>query len=189
MTLKSCLIMIALVALAFPVCANSPNPPTEDNLSDQPNRMNRSAQPSYTSSSSSSGIGWNGWGVRLGLADDMDQVVGGAQFNLGEFERNIRFQPDIQLGEGDDFTTVYGTVPVYYRFETNTRFTPYAGGGPAFGYVDHDKGPNDHSDFEVGAKATGGLEWPKPDGQAFFIELSLGFGDVHDATIVAAWAF
>ncbi len=39
----------------------------------------------------------------------------------------------------------------------------------------------DDSDFGMGARATGGLEWPRGAGQAFFVELSLGFGDTHDA--------
>jgi len=157
MNLRCCVIAIALAALASPALADSPD------------------------------IGWNGWGVRLGLADDVDQVVGGAHFNLGEFAKNLRFQPDVQLGSGDDFTTLYGTAPVYYRFETNTSFTPYAGGGVSFGWVDDDR--RDDSEFEVAGKATGGLEWPQAKGQAFFVELSLGFGDVHDATVMAAWSF
>jgi hypothetical protein len=68
---------------------------------------------------------------------------------------------------------------------------PYAGGGLALGWVDVDNDAATRSDssFELGAKATGGLEWPRAQGQAFFVELSLGFGDVQDATIVAAWTF
>ncbi len=191
MTLRRCLIAIALVALAFPVSADSLHPSSEDDPSHQPNQsawMNNTAQSSGVSSASSLDIGWNGWGVRLGLADDADQVLGGAQFNLGEFARNFRFQPDVQLGTGDDVNTLFGTVPVYYRFETSTAFTPYAGAGVSFGWVDNDRA-ND-TEFEVGGKATGGLEWPQKGGQqAFFVELSLGFGDVHDATVMAAWAF
>ena len=191
MTLRRCLIAIALVALAVPVSADSSNQSSEDNPSHPPKQsawMNNTAQSTGTSSASSPDIGWNGWGVRLGLADDVDQVLGGAQFNLGEFAKNIRFQPDVQLGTGDDFTTLFGTAPVYYRFDTSTSFTPYAGGGVSFGWVDNDRA-ND-TEFEVGGKATGGLEWPQAGGQqAFFVELSLGFGDVHDASVMAAWAF
>ena len=45
------------------------------------------------------------------------------------------------------------------------------------------------TEFEIGGKATGGLEWPQKGNQAFFVELSLGFGDIYDAQIVAAWTF
>ena len=157
MTFTRCTILIAVFALTFPVLASGPE------------------------------IGWNGWGVRIGLADDADQVLAGAHFNLGEFVDHLRLQPDVQLGTGDDFTTIYSTVPVYYRFDIDKGFTPYAGGGIALGWIDNRR-VND-TDFEIGAKATGGLEWPQRDGQAFFVELSLGFGDVHDASVIAAWSF
>ncbi len=190
MTLRRSLIAIALVVLAFPVLAGSSTPSNENNPSNQANQeawMNNTAQTSGVSSTSSPDIGWNGWGVRLGLADGADQVLGGAHFNLGEFAENFRFQPDVQLGTGDDFTTLYGTVPVYYRFDTATAFTPYAGAGVAFGWIDNDRAKD--SEFEIGGKATGGLEWPQANGQAFFVELSVGFGDIHDATVMAAWSF
>ena len=45
------------------------------------------------------------------------------------------------------------------------------------------------SSIEMGAKATGGLEWPGKSNQSFFLELSLGIGDVPDATVLAAWTF
>ena len=183
---KRCVIVVALVASSSLVWAGS--------SSDGPQQLKRSNQTTAYQPYSSSGtsIGWHGWGVRAGVASDIDQVVGGAHFNLGEFARDLRFQPDVQVGAGDDFTTLYGTVPVYYRFSTNTSFTPYAGGGLALGWVDYDGGAGatqDGSEFEIGAKATGGMEWPKADGQAFFVELSLGVGDVHDATLMAAWSF
>ena len=190
MTLRRCLIVFALIALAFPVLADSSNPPSEDNPSKAPTRkawMNNTAQSNPVSSASSPDIGWNGWGVRLGLGADVDQVLGGAHFNLGQFAENFRFQPDVQLGAGDDFTTLFGTIPVYYRFDTNLAFTPYAGAGVSFGWTDNDR--IDNKEFEVGGKATGGLEWPQDNGQAFFVELSLGFGDIHDATIMGAWSF
>ncbi len=192
MTLRRCLIAIALVALALPVSAGSANPSNADDPSKQPNltaSMKNTAQSSRVSSASSPNIGWKGWGVRLGLSDDVDQVLGGAHFNLGEVAKNFRIQPDVQLGTGDDSTTIFGTVPVYYRFDAGTAFIPYAGAGVSFGWVDDDRN-NKHTEFEVGAKATGGLEWPQADGQAFFVELSVGFGgEVHDATVMAAWSF
>jgi len=177
MTFKRCLIALAIVTLAVPAWAES----TE-----------ATQTTSYGTATGGAGIGWNGWGLRAGFTDDIDQVVGGAHFNLGEFTDNLRFQPDVQLGSGDNHTTLYGTAPVYYRFGTGTSFTPYAGGGVSAGYVDRDLpvgSTGDDSDFEFGGKVTGGMEWPRPDGQAFFLELSLGFGDVHDAQFIVAWSF
>jgi opacity protein-like surface antigen len=132
-------------------------------------------------------MGWQGWGVRVGLAEDADQFVGGAHFNLGELAKNLRFQPDFLLGNGDQSRSISGTAPVYYRFRRASRMTPYAGGGLALAYVDRDGDGN--SDYNSGAQATGGLEWSRSAGRAFFVELSLGFGHVHDAQIIAAWSF
>ena len=181
MSLKRCLILIALIALASPAWAEASN------------TSSQSVSTIQTTQSSSPNIGWHGWGVRLGVTDGADQVIGGAHFNLGEFSKNLRFQPDVQLGTGDDRTTLYGTAPVYYRFDTSSRLTPYAGGGVALGYAEQDLPPGasgDGNDFGIGVKATGGLEWGgKNRGQAFFVELSLGFGDVHDAQLLGAWTF
>jgi opacity protein-like surface antigen len=146
---------------------------------------------SSSSASGGSGIGFRRWGLRVGVADDPDQVVGGAHFDLGEFVRRLRFQPDVQLGFGDDHTTLFFTAPAHYHFDTDTSFTPYAGGGIAVGFVDHDNpGPgNDESEFEVGGRVTGGLEWPMSGGRAFLVELNLGLGDVHDVAVIAGWTF
>lgn len=179
MTLKRCLVAISLLALAGAAWAEPDTEPSSN-------------QPILHTQRGSSGLGLEGWGVRAGFADDADQVVGGAHFNMGEVAQSLRFQPDIQLGAGDDVTSLYGTAPLYYRFGGSYGVTPYAGGGLALGWVDVDTpaGSNaDDSSFEIGARATGGLEWPRAGGEAFFVELSLGFGDVHDAQVVAAWTF
>jgi opacity protein-like surface antigen len=195
---KRCLIAVAVAALAGGAWAESPEL-AEPNPREEPSQQTDGTKRMMTTRTSGGGgssvgsdLGWHGWGLRAGVADDVDQVVGGAHFNLGEFVPHLRFQPDIQLGAGDDHTTLYGTAPVYYRFGTETRFTPYAGGGLSLGFVDRDLPAGAHgddTDFEVGGKVTGGLEWPRPEGQAFFVEFSLGFGDVHDAQLVAAWSF
>ena len=198
MSCKRCLVAVAIVALSFPAWAESTettNPISQEDATRKTantNEMRATETTTFGNSNFGSDIGWNGWGLRAGVSDDIDQVIGGAHFNLGEFVPHLRFQPDVQLGAGDDHTTIYGTAPVYYRFGTETRFTPYAGGGVTVGFVDRDLPAGskaDDTEFEIGGKVTGGLEWPKPDGQAFFVELSLGFGDVPDASILAAWTF
>jgi len=179
---KRLLIFVVMLTLATVVWAGA---------GEESRNTNASVESTPSNYSSSSGMGWQGWGLRAGLSSDVDQFVGGAHFNLGELANHLRFQPDVQLGAGDDVTTLYGTAPVYYRFESGRRMTPYAGGGLALGWVDADNNATNQSDssFEMGAKATGGLEWPRKQDQSFFVELSLGIGDVHDATILAAWTF
>lgn len=131
-------------------------------------------------------IAYRGWGLRVGVSDSPDQVLGGFHVDLGEFVERLRFRPDLELGFGDDVKTLFATAPVHYRFDVDTRVKPYAGGGISLGWVDPDRGD---SDFEIGFKATGGVEWPNAHGRAFFVELELGFGDVHDVQIVGGWAF
>ena len=195
MASNRCLIAIAALVAGSALAADPAGAPSPYTQSSEKLNASKAAETThYGSTSSSMDIGYHGWGLRAGMADDVDQVVGGAHMNMGEFIPHLRFQPDIQLGAGDDVTTIYATAPVYWRFETETRFVTYVGGGPTVGWVDYDDddslGNNSgDSDFEAGAKLTGGMEWPRPQGEAFFVELSLGFGDVHDVTALAAWTF
>ena len=181
-----------VILLALLVVATSAQAEPGNESSKKTNASVDTPQTTSSHYAGSSQFGYQGWGVRAGLSNDVDQVVGGAQFNFGDVVTQLRFQPDVQLGLGDDVTTLYGTAPVYYHFfGGGYKMSPYAGGGLALGWVDVDNNGFGESDssLEMGAKATGGLEWPKRDGQAFFVELSLGIGDVPDATVVAAWTF
>ena len=51
-------------------------------------------------------IRFEGWGIRAGLSSDPDQVYGGVHFNLGEFAKDVRFRPTVELGFGDDQTVL-----------------------------------------------------------------------------------
>ena len=133
-------------------------------------------------------LGYYGLGPRVGVANDPDQIVAGMQFNFGEFAPRLRFQPNFEIGIGDDFNIITVTAPVHYRFKVNANLVPYAGGGVTVGYVDHDV-PNGDSDFEIAAKAIGGVEWPLRGGTAFFVEVNIGFGDIQDGQIMAGWMF
>jgi hypothetical protein len=135
--------------------------------------------------------GLEGWGVRVGVADDPDQVVAGVQFDLGEIARRLFFRPDLELGVGDDHLVLAATAPVHYHFDTQTAFRPYAGGGISVGGIDHDHPHRraDDTEFEVAAKAIGGLGWELRGGVEFSIELDLVLGDLHDVELLAGWRF
>ena len=62
------------------------------------------------------GIQWKGWGARVGLSSDPDQGYGGVHFNLGEFAKNVRFRPSVELGFGDDQTLLQVLAEVHYVF-------------------------------------------------------------------------
>ena len=135
-------------------------------------------------------MGYYGIGPRVGVSSDPDQIIGGVHFNFGEFVPHLRFQPNVELGFGDDFTILSATAPVHYRFQVDAPVVPYAGGGLTLAFVkfDPDNGDSD-TDFEIGAKAIGGVEWPLSGNNAFFVELNVGFGDIQDVQVMAGWMF
>jgi hypothetical protein len=139
-------------------------------------------------------FGFRGWGPRVGLADDPDQVVVGAHFDLGEFADHLRFVPNVEAGFGDDHTILSFTAPVHYRWEElgETNVIPYAGGGVSVAWIhpdDDGPGNDDDDDLDLGLRAVGGAEWPLAERRAFFVELNVVFGDVHDFQVVAGWTF
>src|SRR5258706_16325567 len=74
-------------------------------------------------------IGYRGWGVRAGLSSNPDQFYGGVHWDLGEFARNGRFRPNVEVGFGDHATTVQGNAEVHYVFSKAQVWKPYVGGG------------------------------------------------------------
>ena len=135
-------------------------------------------------------MGYYGVGPRVGVTSDPDQVMGGMQFNFGDFVPRLRFQPNFEVGVGDDHTIITVTAPVHYRFKVDANVVPYAGGGITLGWVDHelDNGEDD-TDFEIAAKAVGGVEWPLKGNKQFFTELTVGFGDIQDIEVLVGWMF
>ena len=136
-------------------------------------------------------IGYRGWGLRVGLADSPDQVIGGFHWDLGEWAPHVKFQPDLEFGLGDDVFVVDFTAPATYHWENlGGNVEPYVGGGVVvalFSFDDDPPGDDDDTEFEVGAEAIGGVEWRLASGSDFFLELSVGFGDIHDIEVVAGW--
>lgn len=136
-------------------------------------------------------FGLRGWGPRVGLAADPDQIVAGVHFDLGEFAPQIWFQPDVVLGVGDDVTSLVASAPVWYRFEgASDKITPYAGGALAVGLFDVDRpGKSSDSSVEIGLQIGGGGEWRLRQGRKFQLELRLDLLDVWDALVIAGWTF
>jgi opacity protein-like surface antigen len=153
------------------------------------------AQTSSTSGgahSGTSGIGWQGWGVRAGLSSNPDQAFGGVHFNLGYFAKDVRFRPTIEMGFGDGVTTLQALAEVHYIFSKVQVWKPYVGGGLGLAYVNvHDNDPgSDESDTEVAFAAMGGVETKLKSGNTFGIEGKFGLGD-NDPDFKASvnWSF
>jgi hypothetical protein len=129
------------------------------------------------------------WGLRVGLASDPDQVVGGVQFLETRIADNLYIVPNAEIGFGDDAVVLTGTAPVHYRFEVDAKVRPYAGGGVTVGWIDYDRPNKDSRDFEIALRATGGIVWQLGGGQEMFAELNLIFGDLYDAQVMVGWRF
>lgn len=133
-------------------------------------------------------FGYHGWGPRVGLSIDPDQVVGGVHIDLGELFPQVRMQPNAELGFGDDMRTFELNVPLHFRFaESFDVWSPYAGAelGWNFAWIDD---VDDQSD--LGLKLVGGFERHLSSGDKFFLEAKFGLSDEsHDWKFVAGWTF
>ncbi len=135
-------------------------------------------------------FGFRGWGPRLGLGDDPDQVIGGIQLDLGNFTPELRFQPNLELGLGDHRTIFSLSLPALYRFGADPDFTPYVGGGASVAYIDYDRDGRrrrDDSETEVAPFLAGGIEWPLRGGGNLFAELAVSGGDLPVFKLMLGW--
>jgi opacity protein-like surface antigen len=139
-------------------------------------------------------IGWNGWGVQVGVTSDPDQVFGGVHFNLGEFARDVRFRPTVDFGIGDDVTLLTATADVFYVFSKVQVWKPYVGGGVGFAFASLDNAPPgvDDSESDIALVGLGGVETKLKSGTKFFLELKIGLGDADtrsDFKAGAGWSW
>ena len=126
-----------------------------------------------------SGIGFEGWGVRAGLSSDPDQVYGGVHLDLGEFYKDVRFRPTVEVGFGDDQTLVQMAGEVHYVFSQYQAWKPYAGAGLGLTYINYDDDhPQKGSDTEASLTAIGGVETDLKQGMKLFFEFKVGLA--HD---------
>lgn len=133
-------------------------------------------------------FGYRGWGPRIGLTLDPDQVHFGAHVDFGNFARHIRLQPNVEIGFGDGFTLLALNAEVAYRFASQWDvWTPYLGGGIGANFVSG--GGNNGSNSGFGVNILGGIEKGLANGSRFFVEAKLGFADSPDLKLTAGWTF
>ena len=137
--------------------------------------------------------GFRGWGPRLGATIDPDQIHFGVHFDFGNFAQRVRFQPNFELGFGDNITLAAINGDVHYRFRENWEvWSPYLGGGLGINFWswDNDKFPNrGDTEAELGVNVVGGIEKGISGGDRFFIEGKLGLVDAPDFKIQVGWTF
>jgi hypothetical protein len=128
-----------------------------------------------------------GIGPRVGFSTGPDQFVFGGQGTFGPIVENLTFDPSLELGFGDNTTTVAGNFDLHYHFHlNNSRWVPYAGAGATIINYSDDPGG---SRTEGGGSLIVGAGAPTPSGNRFFGELKLGLGDVPGLKIMVGWNF
>jgi hypothetical protein len=133
-------------------------------------------------------VGWRGWGPRVGMSFNPDQVYFGAHVDFGNFAQHIRFQPNLEIGFGDDMTLFAINAEAAYRFASRWDvWTPYLGGGIGANIVSPNGGGKSETDF--GASILGGIEKGLANGSRFFIEAKLGLADAPDLKLGVGWTF
>jgi len=135
--------------------------------------------------------GFKGWGPRFGLTVDPDQIHFGAHADFGYFADRWRFQPNFELGVGDNMTVGAANFEVNYRFRKDWDvWTPYLGGGVGVFFIDRDtRGFGDGTNSDLGASILGGIEKSISGGDRFFLETKLRFVDAPDLKITMGWTF
>lgn len=143
--------------------------------------------PALASAQTSAG---NGIGPRVGFSLDPDQILFGGQLTFSGIAPSLSFDPSLDIGLGDDLTTLALNLDLHYHFRTSTTWHPYAGGGATLNYVNYDDDRyDDESDTEAGGSLIIGAVAPTRGGNRFFTELKFGLGDSADFKAMVGWNF
>jgi hypothetical protein len=134
--------------------------------------------------------GYLGWGPRIGLSVNPDQVHFGAHIDFGNFAKHVRFQPNVEFGFGDHLNLFTLNAEAAYRFSSRWDvWSPYLGGGLGANIKNFDNGNNNSSHTDLGVNVLGGIEKGISDGNRFFLEAKFSLNDIPDAKITAGWTF
>jgi hypothetical protein len=131
-------------------------------------------------------------GLRLGFSVDPDQIVFGGQLQVGPVAPQLTFDPSLDLGFGDDVTTIAMNFDLHYHFLLeDSDWRPYVGPGIGIAFYEFDRQPpfSDDSDTEVGGNIVLGTDVRTRAGNDFFGEFRLGLGDIPDLKLMVGWNF
>lgn len=139
---------------------------------------------------SNRGAGYRGFGPRVGYTINPDQVHFGAHIDFGDLAGNLMMLPNLEVGIGDDLTTIAPSFELDYRFRSDWgAWTPYLGGGmgPVFYSAKHGGGSSSklgiYLQFGIGKGSSGS------ESGHFFLEGKLGLADAPDGKITVGWTF
>lgn len=120
-----------------------------------------------------------GLGFHVGGAFDPDMFLVGVRFRSHPIEQNFYIVPNAEVGFGDNVTMVAGNLDGQYRFNTDSKYAPYAGAGISINWFDFDGG----SDTEFGGCILGGIAL----NEKWFFEAKIGLGDVPDVKLIVGF--
>jgi len=132
------------------------------------------------------------FGPRVGASIDPDQLVVGGQLSLQEFAPDWSFDPNLELGFGDNLTVIAFNLDAYYHLRlSGSDWRPYlgAGLGANFSSWDAPLGEHDNSDTEIGLNVVAGFNVPAGSGDHWFAELRFGIGEIPTLKIVGGFNF
>jgi hypothetical protein len=132
------------------------------------------------------------FGPRFGASVDPGQLVVGGQLSLRDFAPNWSFDPNLELGFGDNQTVFAFNLDAFYHLRlAGSDWRPYVGGGLGVDFFSLDApfGMRDRSDTEVGLNLVGGFTIPAGPGDRWFTELRFGVGDIPTLKIIGGFNF
>jgi hypothetical protein len=113
-----------------------------------------------------------GLGVRAGASVDPDQFYFGGHYESRSLVQQLHFKPNLEIGVGDDTTTVGVNFEFVYKIPIDGPWNLYAGAGPAVNFYSFD----DDNETEGGLNILFGAETV----QGLFFELKVGAIDSPD---------
>lgn len=139
---------------------------------------------------SNRGAGYCGFGPRVGLTINPDQVHFGGHIDFGDLAGNLMMLPNLEVGIGDNLTTIAPSFELDYRFRSDWgAWTPYLGGGmgPVFYSAKHGGESSSklgiYLQFGIGKGSSGS------ESGHFFLEGKLGLADAPDGKVTVGWTF
>jgi hypothetical protein len=132
------------------------------------------------------------YGFRAGFSSDPNQLVLGGQMSVGEVAPNLSFDPNIELGFGDNVTLIAFNLDMHYHFTVNnSTWRPYVGAGAGINLINVDAQPplQDDTRTEVGGQIILGAGVPTRGGNRFFSEMKFGLGDIPSFKLLVGWNF
>ncbi|MCB2229849.1 hypothetical protein KQH82_03970 [bacterium] len=133
--------------------------------------------------------GFHGIGPRVGFTINPDQFHIGGHIDFGDLADNLMILPNLEVGFGDNVTTVAPSFELDYRFRSDWGvWTPYLGGGAGPIFYSFKNGG---SSSKLGVYLQFGIGKGSSNNRSgrFFIEGKLGLADAPDFKGTVGWTF